>query len=103
MSRRMIIQALVVTALLALLPGIYFFDKLGPDHELDKTLKEMGFLPVNPPSNLLGIDSLFHVDPKEFFGRSAAPIPPTSRRSWSIRPASRCWPTCSKGEPTRST
>src|SRR5215218_6431877 len=64
MSIRKIIHALVLTALLALVPGIYFFDKLSPDHELDKTLKEMGFLPVNPPSNLLGIGSLFHVDPK---------------------------------------
>jgi hypothetical protein len=77
MSIRKIIHALVLTALLALVPGIYFFDKLSPDHELEKTLKEMGFLPVNPPSNLLGIGSLFHVDPKVKFFRTVCRADPT--------------------------
>src|SRR5829696_8628921 len=76
MSIRKTIQALVLTALLALVSAIYFFDKLSPDHELDKTLKEMGFLPVNPPSNLLGIGSLFHVDPKVKFFRTVCRADP---------------------------
>jgi len=76
MSRRQIARALVVAALLALVPAIYFFEKFSSEHELDKTLKGMGFLPVNPPSTLLGIGSLFHVDPGVKFFRTVCRADP---------------------------
>ena len=44
-----------------------------PEHELDRTLKSMGFLPINPPSTLLGIGSLFYVDPQVKFFRTVCP------------------------------
>jgi hypothetical protein len=76
MSSRKIAQALVAAALFALVPAIYFFNKFSPEHELDQTLKGMGFLPVNPPSTLLGMGSLFHVDPNVKFFRTVCRADP---------------------------
>ncbi|HEX5866921.1 MAG TPA: hypothetical protein VFY72_04395 [Beijerinckiaceae bacterium] len=77
MSRRRIALGLGLAALLAAPPVIYFSDKLGHEHELDKTLKGMGFLPINPPSTLLRVGSLFYVDPQVKFFRTVCRADPS--------------------------
>jgi hypothetical protein len=49
----------VTMPLLAVPLGIYYFST--PPQGLDGVLRDMGFYPVNPPSTLVGLGTLYHV------------------------------------------
>lgn len=61
MTRVRVVKIVLVLAVI-ILPGIYIFFRTGHmESALDRTLWDIGFYPVKPPSNLVGPGSIYHV------------------------------------------
>jgi len=42
--------------------ALYYYTRDTADHQLTDTLRSFGYLPINPPSNLMNLGSLYYVD-----------------------------------------
>jgi hypothetical protein len=59
------VSAVLVTS--AASAALYYSSRDAGDHQLTGTLRSLGYLPINPPSNLMNLGSLYYVDPEVKF------------------------------------
>src|SRR5437763_7387029 len=89
--RKTIVAALAMTFMGVAAPaGAYYWDYLGSasDDALQRTLRNLGFLPLAVPSNLISVGSLYYVDSEVRFFKAichAKDIEDQIMRSPSIR------------------
>jgi len=60
--RRMTLFALAATATTVAAPLAAFYESTPSNDPLGDTLRQYGFQPINPPSNLMSVGSLYYVD-----------------------------------------
>ena len=70
MRKTMLLALAAIAASVAVPAAAYYLTKPGDD-ALGATLRSYGFLPINPPSNLMNVGSLYYVDAA---ARSFTPI-----------------------------
>ena len=62
--KTMTMLAIAATVTAAAVPAAAYYLTKPSDSPLDDTLREYGFVPINPPSNLMNVGSLYYVDSK---------------------------------------
>jgi len=70
---RFVIVAIIAVLFVVGAPAAYYYSSKPADDQLDDTLRAMGFFPINPPSNLLSLGSLYYVDSRVNFFRTICP------------------------------
>jgi hypothetical protein len=66
--QKMTVLALAATVMTVAVPSAAYYSTLPGDDPLGDTLRQYGFVPINPPSTLMHVGSLYYVDSqvKEF-------------------------------------
>src|SRR6478752_8526075 len=59
------LSAVLVTS--AASAALYYSTRDAGDQQLSGALRSLGYLPINPPSNLMNLGSLYYVDPQVKF------------------------------------
>ena len=67
-----IAAALVLIALFV--PGAWYLTSRPSEDQLNDSLKSYGYLPINPPSNLMSLGSLYYVDPDVRFFKTVCAV-----------------------------
>lgn len=67
-----IAAALVLIALFV--PGAWYLTSRPSEDQLNYSLKSYGYLPINPPSNLMSLGSLYYVDPDVRFFKTVCAV-----------------------------
>src|SRR6476620_2654035 len=62
--RKMNRRALAATVTTTTVPAAAYYWTMPGDDPLGDTLRRYGFVPINPPSNLMNVGSLYYVDSK---------------------------------------
>ncbi len=62
--RTMTMLALAATVTTTAVPAAAYYLTTPGDDPLGDTLRKYGFVPINPPSNLMNVGSLYYVDSK---------------------------------------
>jgi len=62
--RTMTMLALAATVTTTTVPAAAYYWTMPGDDPLGDTLRRYGFVPINPPSNLMNVGSLYYVDSK---------------------------------------
>ena len=66
--RKLAVLAVSVLLVTSVASGaLYYSSRDTGDHQLSDTLRSLGYLPINPPSNLMNLGSLYYVDPQVKF------------------------------------
>jgi hypothetical protein len=60
--QRMTMLALAATVATVAVPAAAYYSTRPSDDPLGDTLRQYGFVPINPPSNLMNVGSLYYVD-----------------------------------------
>lgn len=60
--RKMTRLALVATVMTVAVPAAVYYFSIPNDDTLGDILRQYGFVPINPPSNLMNVGSLYYVD-----------------------------------------
>ena len=62
LRRRIIMYAVAATATVVAIPAAAFYFSAPAADPLANTLRDYGFLPIKPASNLMSVGSLYYVD-----------------------------------------
>ena len=54
--------AIAFLVIVSAIPGAWYFASRSHGDQLSDTLRSLGYLPINPPSNLMNLGSLYYID-----------------------------------------